>query len=192
MSEPTPIHRAAPAGVRRVITGHDDRGLSVIQEDRVSPFVLATAGGKGPVVFDLWKTMSTPADNDGGEPCSSDITLAPPEGGSVLRVVEFPPDASYMAGWNPTETFDALGHPLEPGAANQRTPGMHRTRSVDYAIVLNGEIWAVMDREERLLKAGDVLVQRGTNHAWSNRTSFAVRIAFVLIDAKETRAADGR
>src|SRR5690349_11894531 len=87
----------ARLGVRRVVTGHDAAGLSVIQEDGDSPFVLASAGGKGPVVFDLWKTFATPADNESVEPCTSQITLAPPQGGSILRVVEFPPDASYMA-----------------------------------------------------------------------------------------------
>ena len=59
---------------------------------------------------------------------------------------------------------------------------MHRTETVDYAIVLEGEIWAVMDEGETLLRAGDVLVQRGTNHAWANRSSKRARIAFILID----------
>jgi uncharacterized cupin superfamily protein len=59
---------------------------------------------------------------------------------------------------------------------------MHRTETVDYAIVLEGEIWAVMDEGETLLRAGDVLIQRGTNHAWANRSASTARIAFVLID----------
>ena len=63
-------------------------------------------------------------------------------------------------------------------------PGMHRTETVDYAIVLEGEIWAVMDKGESLMKAGDVLVQRGTNHAWANRSGKTARICFVLMDGK--------
>jgi len=66
----------------------------------------------------------------------------------------------------------------QPGVA----PRNHRTETVDYAIVLEGEIWAVMDEDETLLRAGDILVQRGTNHAWANRSSKTARIAFVLID----------
>ena len=67
---------------------------------------------------------------------------------------------------------------------NTRHPGFHKTDTIDYAIVLSGEIYALMDEGEVLLKAGDVLVQRGTNHAWSNRTEAPCCIAFVLIDAE--------
>jgi quercetin dioxygenase-like cupin family protein len=88
-----------------------------------------------------------------------------------------------MDGWNPNDTFEALGHALDEGGKAQPTPGMHKTRSLDYAIVLAGEIWAVMDEGETLLKPGDVLIQRGTNHGWSNRAGQPARVAFVLIDA---------
>jgi quercetin dioxygenase-like cupin family protein len=64
-----------------------------------------------------------------------------------------------------------------------RHPGMHKTNTLDYAVVLSGEIYAVMDEDEVLLNAGDCLIQRGTNHAWSNRTDQPCRIAFVLVDA---------
>ena len=64
-----------------------------------------------------------------------------------------------------------------------RHPGMHKTATVDYAIVLTGEIWAVIDEGETLMKPGDTLIQRGTNHAWSNRTNESCRVAFILIDA---------
>lgn len=174
---------------RRVVTGHDAQGRSVLQEDRESPFVLASAGGQGPLVIDLWKTHASPADNQGGEPCSPEITLAPPAQGSVLRIVEFPPDRSYMDGWNPNDTFEALGHALDADAPAHSTPGMHQTRSLDYAIVLEGEIWAVMDQGETLLRTGDVLIQRGTNHGWSNRASAPARVAFVLMDAQPLRLA---
>ena len=61
-------------------------------------------------------------------------------------------------------------------------PGMHRTDTVDYAIILEGEIWAVMDEGETLMRAGDVLIQRGNNHAWANRSTKTARICFVLLD----------
>ncbi|MDB5898530.1 MAG: hypothetical protein JWP41_2132 [Ramlibacter sp.] len=185
----TAVAEGARRGARRVVTGHDNAGRSIVQEDRQSPFVLASSGGKGPFVIDLWKTHASPADNQSGEPCTHDITLAPPARGSLLRIVEFPPDRSYMDGWNPNDTFEALGHALDVGTKAHRTPGMHKTRSLDYAIVLAGEIWAVMDQGETLLKAGDVLIQRGTNHGWSNRSDHPARVAFVLIGAEPLKGA---
>ena len=74
---------------------------------------------------------------------------------------------------------EALAH-----SSGERHPMMHRTKSIDYAIVLSGEIWAVMDVGETKMRAGDVLIQRGTNHAWANRSNRPARVAFVLIDAK--------
>jgi quercetin dioxygenase-like cupin family protein len=73
-------------------------------------------------------------------------------------------------------------HAMDPDAS--RHPGMHKTTTVDYAIVLSGEIWALMDEGETLLKAGDWLVQRGTNHAWSNRSDRPCLVAFILISAR--------
>jgi len=78
---------------------------------------------------------------------------------------------------------DGSGHGTAFDRGSPRHPGFHKTNSVDYAIVLSGEIYALMDEGEVLLKAGDVLVQRGTNHAWSNRTDAPAYLAFVLIDA---------
>lgn len=176
--------------IRRVVTGHDAQGRSVVAQDAASPFVLAPNGDRGPVVTDLWKSFGAPADNRGSdEPCAN-VTLAPPAQGSVLRTVQFPPDGQYMDGWDEHAAFAAMGHDLS-GAATRKgaTVGMHRTRSLDYAIVLSGEIWAVMDQGETLLRAGDVLVQRGTNHGWSNRGTEPALVAFVLIDAQPLPAA---
>jgi quercetin dioxygenase-like cupin family protein len=108
----------------------------------------------------------------------SSIVRAPdtrPEPGSSARAVLERQRASAGDGSGHGAAFD-LGSP--------RHPGFHKTTSVDYAIVLSGEIYALMDEGEVLLKAGDVLIQRGTNHAWSNRTEQPCCIAFVLIDAE--------
>jgi len=171
--------------VRRVVTGHNSTGQSVIQEDEMSPFTLAMPNVPGLVITDLWKTFGTPADNSGSsEPCSKSITLTPPSGGSVLRMVQFPPDSGYMDNWDAHTSFSAMGSAsvLEHGDGGKA--GMHRTHSVDYALVMSGEIWALMDEDETLLRAGDVLIQRGTNHGWSNRSNEPALVAFVLIDAK--------
>jgi quercetin dioxygenase-like cupin family protein len=93
--------------------------------------------------------------------------VTPPRHGSVFRTVEFPPDGVWRA-------------PSSDGEELARRQ-VHSTDSLDYCIVMSGEIWAVLDAEETLLSAGDVLIQRGTNHAWSNRSDKPCVIAFVLI-----------
>ena len=137
-------------------------------------------------VTDLWKTYSAPADNsEEGDACRGPIMLAPPPHGSVFRIVEFPPEEDYIGKWNREQAL-SMG---ESGAQSVTEPSdrheaMHRTATTDYAIVLEGEIWAVLDGAETLMRPGDVLVQRGTNHAWSNRSKGRCLVAFVLIDAK--------
>jgi len=97
-------------------------------------------------------------------------------------VVEFPPDKA-AGGFDREAAFAAMGagHAMDPDGS--RHPGMHKTASVDYAIVLSGEIYALMDEGETLLRAGDCLVQRGTNHAWSNRSDAPCLVAFILVSA---------
>src|SRR6185312_15510112 len=106
--------------------------------------------------------------------------------GTVLRIIDFPPEPR-----DPEERrrrIHATFHGMYQDATHDRRdsahPGMHRTQTVDYAIILEGEIWAVMDKGETLMKAGDVLIQRGTNHAWANRSARTARICFVLMDGK--------
>jgi quercetin dioxygenase-like cupin family protein len=104
----------------------------------------------------------------------------------VFRIIEYPPDKQRRAALEQQRTSadDGSGHGAAFDRGSPRHPGFHQTSSVDYAIVLSGEIYALMDEGEVLLKAGDVLVQRGTNHAWSNRTDEPAYLAFVLIDAE--------
>ena len=171
--------------IRRVVTGHDGAGKSTFIKDGNAPhsFKLSPTA---PTVTELWETRATPADNSGNaEVTDHPNRLPPPANGSVFRVVEYPPDRLRVAALRgPGESHDATREGYVRDLANARHPGFHKTDTIDYAIVLSGEIYALMDEGEVLLKAGDVLVQRGTNHAWSNRTDEPVQIAFVLIDAK--------
>lgn len=112
--------------------------------------------------------------------------MLPPRCGTVLRVIDFPPQPQ-----DPEErarqtraVFKAMYPDATEDHADGKAAGMHRTDTVDYAIVLAGEIIAVMDKEETVLRAGDVLVQRGTNHAWLNLSDRIARVAFVLIDGR--------
>src|ERR1039457_2483435 len=173
---------------RRIVTGHDARGRSVLLSDDISPHVMPIMDQPNFAVTDFWKTAAMPADNGAQtseDPCRLPIQVAPPATGSVFRVVQFPPDkdwAAKAAAMGGSVAIDETAKSASKGG-EVRHAHMHRTRSIDYAIVLSGEIWAVMDVGETKLVAGDVLVQRGTNHAWANRSNAACVIAFVMIDS---------
>ena len=168
--------------MKRVVTGHDGRGLSVFTVlDEPQAVTLDKAGGLR--LTELWATSETPARLSGDQDRAKRPRRIEPDAmGSVFRVVEYPPDSERLKSLDPEAHFASMG--AQAAAKDQRRhPGMHRTKTIDYAIVLSGEITAVLDEGEVLLKAGDVLVQRGTSHAWSNRSNRPARIAFVLIDA---------
>ena len=172
--------------IRRVVTGHDAAGKSVFIMDGAAPHVFSRGTGSA-VVTELWQTRSSPADNRGNEDAvGASYRLPPPPEGSVFRIIEYPPDAQRLAALRSERDApdDGSGRQAARDRGNPRHPGFHRTNSVDYAIVLSGEIHALMDEGEVLLKTGDVLIQRGTNHAWSNRTNQPAYLAFVLIDAQ--------
>lgn len=171
---------------RRVVTGHDNNGTAIIESDEVATDILQRDNRPGVTLTNFWLSNSTPAEYDGlKETCNQGpFILHPPANGSVFRTVEFmPEDPDVMA------TLDGKSAFAEMGAGdnvvqNARHPWMHRTNSLDYAIVLSGEITMVMDEEKDdvHLCAGDVVIQRGTNHAWANRTDKPCVMVFVLID----------
>src|SRR5439155_20444188 len=139
------------------------------------------------VVTDLWETRSAPASNAGkAETTNRPFRLPPPCNGTVFRIIEYPPDSERVAALERERSSgdDGSGHADAFDRASPRHPGFHKTSSVDYAIVLSGEIYALLDEGEVLLTAGDVLIQRGTNHAWSNRSKEPAFLAFVLIDSE--------
>jgi len=171
--------------IRRVVTGHDAHGKSVFVMDGPCPHVFQRAPGSA-VVAELWETRGAPADNRGTDDAiARGPRLPPPPRGSVFRIIEYPPDAQRLVALEQERQApdDGSGHAAARDRGNPRHPGFHKTSSVDYAIVLSGEIHALMDEGEVKLRAGDVLIQRGTNHAWSNRTDAPTYVAFVLIDA---------
>jgi mannose-6-phosphate isomerase-like protein (cupin superfamily) len=126
-----------------------------------------------------------PAGNQGNEDAGdTKFTLEPAPGGTKLRVVEYPPDAVRFARGGDAGTTREMRGGADVATDTARHPGMHKTASLDYAIVLSGEIYAVLDQGETLMRTGDVLIQRGTSHAWSNRTDEPTRVAFVLVGAE--------
>ena len=167
--------------IRRVVTGHDADGTAIIARDAMAENIRVRAAN-GLTSTLLWTEDATPSDNSGdADNADRAIGVAPPDGGSVFRIVEFTPDDTSVSN---ADMKKELG--LDPDSGGPvRHPGMHKTRSVDYGIVMSGQIDMLVDEDEVHLKAGDVVVQRGTNHAWANRGTEPCRIAFVLIDARE-------
>lgn len=175
---------------RRVVTGHDDMGVAIVESDEIATQVLQRPNRPGVTLTNFWLSDGTPAEYDGPtETCTGPFILHPPENGSVFRCVEFlPEDPEVLAKLDGKSAFAEMGAAANI-VENARHPFMHRTNSVDYGIVLSGEIYMMMDEDEILLKAGDMVVQRGTNHAWSNRGTEPCSIVFVLVDGVTMRDA---
>ena len=174
--------------IRRVVTGHDANGKAIIVSDAPATSILQRPSRPGVKLTNLWQTDATPADFNGPiETVDGPFVLHPPTNGSVFRIIEFlPEDPDVM------KTLDGQAAFAEMGASHNvvedaRHPFMHRTDTVDYAVVLSGSITMMMDEEadDVELNAGDVVIQRGTNHAWSNRSDGPCHIMFVLIDGKD-------
>lgn len=177
---------------RRIVTGHDDAGNAVLISDTPPPLEQLIGGPGGPTFFEVWNTREAPAliDRQTGEPTEGSLTLAPPRGGTRLRVIEFPPEGEAirrLTEAQATEKFTEMGGgEAARSQAGAPHPLMHRTQTLDYGIVLEGEITLVLDQGETTIRAGDIVIQRGTNHAWANRSDKNCRMAFVLIDGQFT------
>ncbi|MGA9026442.1 MAG: cupin domain-containing protein [Steroidobacteraceae bacterium] len=177
---------------RRVVTGHDDAGRAIIQSD-APPERVKVLSDNGPTFYEVWNTRDTPApiDRRSGEPPEAQLTLAPPPRGTRIRVLDIPPETPEML---QMDAKTARKHFAEIGAAGASThsdiqsrhPHMHRTQTIDYGIVLEGEITLLVDEGETVVRTGDIVIQRGTNHGWANRSGKICRIAFILIDGKFT------
>lgn len=175
-----------PRDIRRVITGHDANGKSIVAIDEVMTpdlgHVLTPEGQPNVRLSDVWIARTVPTSNAGSEDAVEDkVTLHPPAGGAVFRTLEIPPDSERNF-----DTMKAYFERMGAGSAleGKKHPGMHKTRSLDFLIIVSGEVWMILDEEEVLLKAGDVCVQRGTLHAWSNRSDKPCVLAAVLVDAE--------
>jgi quercetin dioxygenase-like cupin family protein len=149
---------------RRVVTGHDGEGKSVFLSDGAPPVSRTAPDGAG--FFEMWSTAAAPVPLDAAEPdpAAGEVLVPPPPNGTKIRVNEFPPGA------------------VSP---------VHRTHSVDYGIVVEGEMVLALDDSETVLRRGDIVVQRGTSHRWENRSGQVSRMVFVLVDAAFTEGLIG-
>jgi len=173
--------------IRRVVTGCDAKGKAIVALDGVPTNVRVRKASGGLISTLLWATDETPADISGlNDRADRQVGVGPSNCGSVFRIVDFPPTTGAEAMDNEAVIREmGISHSVAKEGETVRHPLMHRTRSIDYAIVMSGEMDMLLDDSEVHLSAGDVLVQQGTNHAWVNRGSETCRIAFVLIDAEE-------
>jgi quercetin dioxygenase-like cupin family protein len=145
--------------VRRVITGHDENGKAVVKIDEVAKHV--TSGRPGATSVNIWTTQGFPTDNDGDADEGLRKVATTLDNGTIFRIIEF-----------------------APGLAARN----HRTDSIDYIVVISGEIDMDLDGTMVHLKAGDVMVQRGTIHNWINRGTAPCVLAVILVDAKSVEA----
>lgn len=177
---------AAKHAIRRVVTGHDESGKAIIELDGMAPNVRVREGA-GFISTLLWVTDETPAIGSLRiDRADRTIGTSPPPNGTVLRVVDFPPVTPELESVSQTDLLRAMGvDSHSPDGAKAQHPYMHRTKSVDYGIILTGEIDMLLDDSEVHLKTGDIVIQQGTNHAWVNRSDTFCRIAFVLIDGHD-------
>lgn len=175
---------------RRIVTGHDANGKAVIISDAPPLHTQLVGGIGGPTFFEVWHTLETPAliMAQPAEPDELGLVLPPPKNGTRIRVIEFPPEGKEIQNLSSADAaakFRSMGD--EKASTSDEAaphPLMHRTKTVDYGIVLEGEITLVLDREEVNIQAGDIIIQNGTNHAWANRSGKICRMVFILIDGE--------
>lgn len=173
--------------IRRIVTGHNAQGQAVVTEQGQPPTVVELAAVPGTVFHEIWSTAGAPClVGNGQDPTPGPLSLLPPKSGTRIRFVDIPPET---ASWRTRDAAQMSAAFSEIGDASAATghagsphPLMHRTETIDYGVVIDGEIVLVLDDAEVALQTGNVVVQRGTNHAWANRSERPCRMLFVLVD----------
>lgn len=173
--------------IHRVVTGHDADGKAIVASSGPLPTVVEITAIPGTVFHEVWSTAATPAPVDNAaDPTLGPLMLPPPKQGTRIRFVDIPPDTAEFLAQGAGKMKDAFAQIGDEAASTVKAhsphPLMHRTESVDYGIVIEGELTLVLDDSEVQLKPGSVVVQRGSNHAWANRSGQPCRMLFVLVD----------
>ena len=175
--------------IHRVVTGHDAKGKAIFSMNGALPTVVEVAAIPGTVFHEVWSTTSSPAPADNGvDPTLAALCLPPPVGGTRIRFVDIPPDTEEFLAQGAARMQAAFAQIGDAAASTVQQhsphPLMHRTESVDYGVVISGELTLVLDDSEVQLRPGTVVVQRGTNHAWANRSGQVCRMLCVLVDGR--------
>jgi mannose-6-phosphate isomerase-like protein (cupin superfamily) len=168
--------------IRRVVTGLDESNKAIVVFDSDVPL---TSRSPGIASANLWITDSYPPGLSNKDSANRQIGISPPDNGTTFRIVEFAPvDPASETQMPPDMIMKRVAHSPAKGLPAKH-PMMHRTRTLDYAVILSGEIDMVLDDTSLHLQAGDAIVQQATNHAWINHGTQPCRILFVLLDSKE-------
>jgi mannose-6-phosphate isomerase-like protein (cupin superfamily) len=171
--------------IRRIVTGHDEQGNSVFVSDDYAPRAQSFASIPGQAMAQLWTTPANPVLRaQERDPTLDYASLIPPQGGTSIAVFDFPPDTVMQNLVDGIKAFEELSAAL-PGLIETfepENPGMHTTATIDYGIILEGEMWLELDNgQSRLVKAGEIVIQNGTRHAWRNKSERIARALFVMI-----------
>jgi mannose-6-phosphate isomerase-like protein (cupin superfamily) len=174
--------------IHRVVTGHDPQGKSIISSNGPLSTIREIEAIPGMLFHEVWEMSGVPliADN-GADPTPGPLAHQAPENGNRIRFVDFPPDESYLA--EAEARMKALFREVDDVTAltvkaDSPHPMMHRAEAVDYAVVIEGKMTLVLDDSEVDLGPGSVVVQRGANHAWANRSGQMSRMLFVQHNAR--------
>lgn len=175
--------------IHRVVTGHDANGKSIVCSSGPLPTAVEIAAIPGTVFHEVWSTACTPPPvGNGADPTLGALLLPPPVQGTRIRFVDIPPDTAEFLAHGAERMKDAFSQAGDAAVSTVRAdsphPLMHRTESIDYGVVIEGELTLVLDDSEVQLRPGSVVVQRGTNHAWANRSGRPCRMLFVLVDGR--------
>jgi hypothetical protein len=173
---------SSPHTLRRIVTGVSSEGRSRIAIDERLP--LGHPGTAESLTrLALLETAAAPASNAAHEdPVPGGVVdhVVPERGGALIRIVDIPPETGSERLWDVVRSDGVIIDPER----SVRHPGFHRTDTLDCVLCLHGEVWMLLDEDEILLRAGDVVVQRGTHHAWANRTAAICRVPIVMLDAE--------
>jgi mannose-6-phosphate isomerase-like protein (cupin superfamily) len=175
--------------IHRVVTAHNASGKAIATSNGPLPTVVEIAAIPGTIFHEVWCTEGSPAPVDNGaDPSTGPLMLPPPKQGTRMRFVDIPPDTPELLAHGAAKMHDAFSQIGDVKAstvtADSPHPLMHRTETVDYGIVIEGELTLVLDDSEVQLKPGSVVIQRGTNHAWANRSGKSCRMLFILLDGR--------
>jgi|TARA_B110000196_G_scaffold319092_1_gene336091 mannose-6-phosphate isomerase-like protein (cupin superfamily) len=167
---------------RRIVTGHDKAGKGIIISDSHAKNIMKKSSRPGVSLTNIWQTNEFPNKPSNSKDADREFIMFPESKGTVLRVSEFEPEEDGKQAIDGKSYFADLGVG-ETSIVSDRHPFMHRSETIDYAIVLEGEITLLLDDNEVDLKAGDIVVQQGTSHAWVNKGDKICRVAFILMGA---------
>jgi mannose-6-phosphate isomerase-like protein (cupin superfamily) len=175
-------------GIRRVVTGVNKAGASIVVGDGIPPNVVAPGAGGGYAWTDVWVIGRVDSPTQGGDQAPNSMSLEPPRGGLTWKVIVLPPESAFKE--IDGEAFRAEMRERAPlmsqtGEHDPSRPGFHRTDTIDFVVIVSGELFLELEEGEVRVGPGDCVVQRGAWHAWHNRGSEPCVMSAVILSAMD-------